>query len=101
MRDELRKLMYNSAAKQVSRSGVTRRNSCFFSPLRPLRVVAEVESGSTFRETCLATEVRKSFTCLLKRHFRSAVAHKFQLKVSTCNGGAVYIAKIWSFPNWR
>ena len=24
--------------------------------------VAEVESGSTFRETCLATEVRKSFT---------------------------------------
>ena len=30
-----------------------------FSPLRPLRAVAEVESGSTFRETCLATEVRK------------------------------------------
>ena len=28
----------------------------------PLRPVAEVESGSTFRETCLATEVRKSFT---------------------------------------
>ena len=33
-----------------------------FSPLRLLRAVAEVESGSTFRETCLATEVRKSFT---------------------------------------
>ena len=33
-----------------------------FSPLRPLRAVAEVESGSTFRETCLATEGRKSFT---------------------------------------
>ena len=33
-----------------------------FSPLQPLRDVAEVESGSTFRETCLATEVRKSFT---------------------------------------
>ena len=33
-----------------------------FSPLRPLRAVAEVESGSTFRETGLATEVRKSFT---------------------------------------
>ena len=32
------------------------------SPLRPLRAVAEVESGSTFRETCLATEVQKSFT---------------------------------------
>ena len=27
----------------------------FFSPLRPLRAVAEVESGSTFRETCLVT----------------------------------------------
>ena len=33
-----------------------------FSSLRPLRAVAEVESGSTFRETCLSTEVRKSFT---------------------------------------
>ena len=33
-----------------------------FSPLQPLQAVAEVESGSTFRETCLATEVRKSFT---------------------------------------
>ena len=33
-----------------------------FSPLRPLPVVAEVESGSTFRETCLATEARKSST---------------------------------------
>ena len=33
-----------------------------FSPLRPLRAIAEVESGSTFHETCLTTEVRKSFT---------------------------------------
>ena len=33
-----------------------------FSPLRPLRAVAQVESGSTVRETCFATEVRKSFT---------------------------------------
>ena len=33
-----------------------------FSPLRPLRAAAEVESGSTFHETCLPTEVRKSFT---------------------------------------
>ena len=32
-----------------------------FSPLRPLRAVAEVESGSTFHETCLAREVRKRF----------------------------------------
>ena len=43
--------------KQVSRSGET----LVFSPLRPLQAVAEVESGSTFRETCLATEARKSF----------------------------------------
>ena len=34
----------------------------FFPPLRPLRAIAEVENGSTFRETCLAMEVRKSFT---------------------------------------
>ena len=34
----------------------------FFSPLRPLRAVAEVESASTFRESCLAKEVRKSST---------------------------------------
>ena len=31
-----------------------------FSPLRPLLAVAQVDRGSTFRETCLATEVRKS-----------------------------------------
>ena len=29
---------------------------------RPLRAVAEVESGSTFFETCLAREVRKTLT---------------------------------------
>ena len=39
-----------------------------FSQLLPLRAVAEVESGSTFRETCLATEVRKSFTKPSKLH---------------------------------
>ena len=33
-----------------------------FSPLRPLQAIAEVESGSTFRKTCLAMEVQKSFT---------------------------------------
>ena len=33
-----------------------------FPLLRPLRAIAEVESSSTCRETCLATEVRKSFT---------------------------------------
>ena len=35
-----------------------------FSSLRPLRAVAEVE----FRETCLAAEVRKSFTKLTMLH---------------------------------
>ena len=64
-----------------------------FSSPRPLRAVTDVESGSTFRETCLATEVRKSFTkpTMLQGATSAetcfAVAHKFQLKVSTCNGG--------------
>ena len=52
--------------------------------------VAEVKSGSTFRETCLATEVQKVSrkpTMLHVSLFRSAVARKFQLKVSTCNSG--------------
>ena len=55
--------------------------------------VAEVENGSTFGETCLATEVQKCFTKPTMLHgatqnmFRNAVAHKFQLKVSTCNSG--------------
>ena len=40
----------------------------FFSPLRPLRAVAEVENGFTFRETCLATHVRKSFAQLSMLH---------------------------------
>ena len=63
-------------------------------PLRPLRAVAEVESGSTFRETCLATEVQNSFTKPTMLHGAkaaetcfAAVGHKFQLKGSTCNGG--------------
>ena len=53
-----------------------------------------VESGSTFGETCLATEVQKvsrnHATMLhgatpVETCFATAVAHKFQLKVSTCN----------------
>ena len=64
-----------------------------FSLLRPLRAVAEVESGSTFRETCLAMEVQKSFTKPTMLHGATPaktsfaapyVAHKFQLKVWTC-----------------
>ena len=39
---------------------VLHRETLVFSPLRPLRAVAELESGSTFRETCLATEVQES-----------------------------------------
>ena len=62
MRDELRKLICNSAAKLKFHEVVLHGEILVFSPLRPLRVVAEVESGSTFPETCLATEVRKSFT---------------------------------------
>ena len=56
-----------------------------------IATVAEVESGSTFRKSCLATKVQKFFTkptmldgamppetCSV---FRSAVARKFQPKV--------------------
>ena len=53
--------MCNGAAKQFHEV-VLHGETLVFSPLRPLRAVAEVESGSTFRETCLATEARKSFT---------------------------------------
>ena len=49
---------------QVVLHGETR----FFSPLRLLRAFAEVESGSTFRETYLATEVRKRFEKLTMVH---------------------------------
>ena len=58
--------------------------------------VAEVESGSTFRETCLETEVQKRFTKLTMLHGATpaetyfatlAAAHKFHLKVSMCNSG--------------
>ena len=55
---KLLKLVCNGKFQEVVLHG---ENYCF-SPRRPLRAVAEVESGSTFRETCLATEVRKSFT---------------------------------------
>ena len=47
-------------------------------------VHAEVESGSTFRETCQAKEVRKSFTKPTMLHganlIHSAFTDKFQLK---------------------
>ena len=53
-------LTKRSRVRPVSRSGVTRRNSCFITTAI-VATVAEVESSSTFRETCLATEVQKSF----------------------------------------
>ena len=40
---------------------VLQSETLVFSPLRLLRAVAEVGSGSTFLETCLATEVQKKF----------------------------------------
>jgi len=61
--------------------------------------VAEVESGSTFRETCLVTKVQKTFMKLTMLHgatpaeicFASSLhMHKFQLKVSTCNNGLTF-----------
>ena len=53
--------MYNGDRDQFYEK-VLYGKTLVFSPLRPLRAVAEVESRSTFRETCLATEVRKSIT---------------------------------------
>ena len=42
---------------------------------------AEVESGSTFRKTCLATEVREG-------HTKASMLHRaFQLTVSKRNSG--------------
>ena len=51
--------------------------------------VAEIECGSTFRETCLATEIQKSFTKPSTLHGKmfpeTCFAAPFQIKVSTCN----------------
>ena len=59
--------------------------------------VAEVESGSTFGETCRATEAHETnYVTRCKacwNMFRNAVAHKFQLKFSTCNNG---LTTIWT-----
>ena len=52
-------LTKRSRVRPISRSGVTRRNSCFITTAI-VATVAEVESSSTFRETCLTTEVQKS-----------------------------------------
>ena len=60
-----------------------------FSPLRPLRALAEVESHSTFRETCPTMEVQKSFAKPTMLH-GAMPAETFQLKVPTFNGGFTY-----------
>ena len=54
-----------------------------FSPLRPLRAVAVVESGSTLREPCLATEVRKSFTKPTMLHSATPAETCFAVPVHT------------------
>ena len=54
-----------------------------FSPLRPLRAVAEVESGSTFRETCLATEAQKSFTKPTMLHGATPAETRFAAPLHT------------------
>ena len=45
--------------EQVSQSGVLHGETLVFVTTAIVATVAEVESGSTFRETCLATEVKK------------------------------------------
>ena len=58
--------------------------------------VAEVESGSTFCETCLETKIRKRFTkptitlhgaMLPETCFATPLQNEFQIKVSNCNSG--------------
>ena len=45
--------------------------------------VAEVESGSTFRETCLATKVQKSFTKPTMLHGATPAETCFALSLHT------------------
>ena len=58
--------------------------------------VAEIDSGSTLHDTCLTTEVQKSFTKPTILHgatpaeIRSAIARQFHLKVSTCKSSFIY-----------
>ena len=88
--------------RPVSRSGVTRWNSCF---LTTATVASRCRSrkrlyfswnlsrngnSQKFHET---DHVTRCNAC--GNLFRSAVAHKFQLKVSTCNGGLSFM---FAFP---
>ena len=56
----------------------------FFSPLQLLRAVAEVESGSTFCETCFTTEVQKSFMKLTMLHSAMPAETCFAVLLYTC-----------------
>ena len=55
------RLMCNGKQDQFHKL-VLHSETLVFSPLQPLEAVAEIESSSTFRETCLTMEVQKSFT---------------------------------------
>ena len=80
--------------RPVSRRGVTRWNSCFFatatvaSHCRSRKRfyfswnLSRNGSSKKFHETDHVTRCHVCWNL-----FRSAVAHKFQLKVSACNGG--------------
>ena len=79
-----------------------RGETLVFSPLRPLRAIAEVEGGSTFHETCLATEVPKTFmkltmlcsatpaeTCFATR-LHTSFSQKFQRVTMALAVGRLY-----------
>ena len=86
--------------RPVSRSGVTRWNSCFFttatvaSRCRSRKRfyfswnLSRNGSSKKFHETDHVTRCNACWNL-----FRSAVAHKFQLKVSACNGGFRVVPK--------
>ena len=88
------KLVCNSDAKQVSPSGVTRWNSCFYhhwdcceccwsrKPFYFSWNLSRNESSKTFHETDHVTWCNACWNL-----FGIVVPHKFQLKVLTCNSG--------------
>ena len=68
-----------------------------FTTRAKVATAAEIDNGSTLRDTCLAAELQKSFTkptmlrCAkpAENLFHSAVEQKFHLKVSTLKGGLI------------
>ena len=49
--------------------------------------VAEVENGSTLRETCLATQVSRNQPCCTLPFLLKPVSQRLCTQVSTCNSG--------------